>query len=140
VFASCPWSQEGKSTVFCYECDEELLHNPVLLSQDMAAFAPLVRSRGLDEEHKSGDRQKLGARIMLFHEVIAKGIAVLSQDENERDANEGLKTDVKPRGGHSWVLPENDYPRGFMPVRVSLPLWLRWVAAVHSDTEALGYP
>jgi len=106
----------------------------------MAAFAALVRSRGLDEEHKSEDRQKLGARIMLFHELIAKGIAVLSQDENERDAKEGLKTDVKPRGGHSWVLPENDYPRGFAPVRVSLPLWLRWVAAVHSDTDALGYP
>lgn len=114
------------------------MHNPVvLLSQDMAAFAALVRSRGLDEEHKSEDRQKRGA---LFHEVIAKGIAALSQDENERDANEGLKTDVKPRGGHSWVLPENAYPRGFAPVRVSLPLQLRWVAAVHSDTEALGYP
>ena len=80
VFASCPWSQEGESTVFCYECHEELLHNPVLLSLDITAFAALVRGRGLDEEHKPEDRQKLAGRIKLFHEVITKGIAALSQD------------------------------------------------------------
>src|SRR5580765_5408156 len=34
IFAKCPWGIEGLSDVFCYECHEELLHNPVLLPDD----------------------------------------------------------------------------------------------------------
>src|SRR5438034_11356030 len=34
LFNACPWGREGESEVFCYECHEELLHNPVLLPWD----------------------------------------------------------------------------------------------------------
>src|SRR4051812_10815001 len=52
IFSTCPWGFEGDSAVFCYECHEELLHNPVLLPKDIDAFARLVRIRGLSEEIK----------------------------------------------------------------------------------------
>jgi hypothetical protein len=68
VFTSCPWGHEGETAVFCYECHEELLHNPVLLPQDIAVFAALVREAGLAELHKSSDRSKLGGRVRLLHE------------------------------------------------------------------------
>jgi hypothetical protein len=80
VFETCPWSHEGKSAVFCYECHEELLHNPVLLPQDIAAFSALVRSCGLSEDQKPEDRKKIAGRIKLFHEVIARGIKAVAQD------------------------------------------------------------
>lgn len=77
VFASCPWKQEGKSEVFCYECHEELLHNPVLLPEDITHFAELVRIRCLSEEQKTGDRSKIAGRIALFHEVIELGLKTM---------------------------------------------------------------
>jgi len=43
MFTACPWGHEGESGVFCYECHEELLHNPVLLPEDVGRFAELVR-------------------------------------------------------------------------------------------------
>ena len=63
--------------MFCYECHEELLHNPVLLREDVARFAELVRMRGLAEKVKSEDRSKLAGRIFLLHEVIARGLNTL---------------------------------------------------------------
>ena len=74
VFRTCPWGVEGKSEVFCYECHEELLHNPVLLPKDIEAFAELVRLRGLAEDGKSESRERLAGRIQLFHEIIARGL------------------------------------------------------------------
>lgn len=81
IFAACPWGMEEKGDIFCYECHELLLHNPVLLPEDVARFSDLVRRRGLSEEHKPEDFKKLAGRIELFHEVIARGIASLHQDE-----------------------------------------------------------
>jgi len=86
VFASCPWSHEGESAIFCYECHEELLHNPVLLPQDIAAFADLVRKHGLNEDYKSEDRKKLVRRIMLFHEIIATGIIAITERKNKNSS------------------------------------------------------
>jgi hypothetical protein len=77
IFASCPWSQEGVTKVFCYECHEELLHNPVFLAEDVQRFAQLVKARCLDEEQKSGDRSKLAGRIRLFHEALSIGLQSL---------------------------------------------------------------
>jgi hypothetical protein len=77
VFATCPWGHERETATFCYECHEELLHNPVLLPEDVAVFARLVKERGLDEEEKSLDRSKLGGRIRLLHEALALGLAAL---------------------------------------------------------------
>ncbi len=57
------------------------MHNPVLLPQDIAEFATLVKSRGLSEDHKPQDRNKLDGRIKLFHEVIVRGIIAVAQDQ-----------------------------------------------------------
>jgi hypothetical protein len=35
VFKSCPWDAEGKFAIFCFECHEELIHNPIVLPEDM---------------------------------------------------------------------------------------------------------
>ena len=80
VFRTCPWGHEEKTAVFCYECHEELLHNPVLLPEDVERFASLVKQRGLSEERKTSDRSKLGGRILLLHEVLARGLQALAQE------------------------------------------------------------
>lgn len=77
IFKVCPWDCEGKKEAYCYECHEELLHNPVLLPKDILGFAELVRTRGLNENEKTDDRSKLAGRIVLLHEVIALGVAQL---------------------------------------------------------------
>ena len=85
MFPSCPWGHEGESQLFCYECHEELLHNPVLLPDDIARFAQLVRLRGLSEKIKPENRSQIAGRIALFHEVIARGLQLLQEEETERD-------------------------------------------------------
>lgn len=77
VFESCPWGHERESAVFCYECHEELIHNPVFLPEDIEKFAKLVQERGLAETSKQNDRSKIGGRIRLLHEVFEAGLAVL---------------------------------------------------------------
>lgn len=81
VFPSCPWGHEGESAPFCYECHEELLHNPVLLPEDISRFAELVRRRGLSEETKTESRSPIAGRIKLFREVIALGLAAALEQE-----------------------------------------------------------
>jgi len=79
VFEGCPWNLEGQSGVFCYECHEELLHNPVFTKADIELFAALVRRRGLDEDEKTASREKLAGRIQLLHAVIAAGLNSLEE-------------------------------------------------------------
>jgi len=80
IFTICPWDCEGQNLVLCYECHEELIHNPVLLPGDFALLRRLVFAKGLDEDEKPDDRSKIGARINLFHEVIASGLRQLVND------------------------------------------------------------
>jgi hypothetical protein len=84
LFESCPWGREGTTAVFCYECHEELLHNPVLLPEDIANLAYLVKERGLSEEQKEADRSKLAGRVMLLHEALARGLQSLIEEYGER--------------------------------------------------------
>ncbi|MFH1031612.1 MAG: hypothetical protein V1767_03480 [Chloroflexota bacterium] len=78
IFETSPWKgMEGKSDQFCYECGEILLHNPVLLRQDIKLFARLVRLRHLNEVQKTDSKQKIRKRIILLHEVIKEGLKVL---------------------------------------------------------------
>jgi len=77
IFEACPWGVEGEKAFFCYECHEELIHNPVFLSDDVIRFAELVERRGLAEPIKTENRDKLAGRIELLHEVIARGIGAL---------------------------------------------------------------
>ncbi|MFZ4395086.1 MAG: hypothetical protein ACOYOU_05595 [Kiritimatiellia bacterium] len=81
LFESCPWGVEGKAAVFCYDCHELLLHNPVFLPADIEAFARLVQDRGLCEDEKTDSTEKLAGRIRLMREVISKGIASLREPE-----------------------------------------------------------
>jgi hypothetical protein len=82
IFEVCPWGHEGEGDVYCYECHEELLHNPVLLPEDIRAFSELVRSRNLDEGEKPDHKKQIAGRVSLFHEVIASGIKTLLQQES----------------------------------------------------------
>jgi hypothetical protein len=79
IFDSCPWKLEGQSGTFCYECHEELLHNPVFTKVDIERFAALVRGRGLSEDERTASREKLGGRIQLLHAVIAAGLNSLEK-------------------------------------------------------------
>jgi hypothetical protein len=81
LFTECPWGIEGKSAVFCYECHEELIHNPVLLPADVQQLSELVRLRGLSEEQKPLDRSIIASRICLFQEAISTGIRHLLEKE-----------------------------------------------------------
>ena len=60
--------------VFCYECHEELLHNPVFLPEDIVRFANVVKARRLGETTKKEDRAKIAGRIRLLNEVIKAGL------------------------------------------------------------------
>jgi hypothetical protein len=74
VFETCPWNLEKQFNIYCYECHEELLHNPVLLPEDISKFAELARSLDLNEDEKPVNHTKLAGRIQLLHEVIAIGL------------------------------------------------------------------
>jgi hypothetical protein len=84
VFQACPWGHEGETAVFCYECHEELLHNPVLLPEDIKLFASIVKHLNLSEEQKIEDRSKLGDRIKLLHEALSRGLTSLAQELEKR--------------------------------------------------------
>ena len=77
LFSSCPWNLEAKTAVFCYECHEEVLHNPVFTPEDIAAFADLVAQRDLAEQEKMENRDKLVGRVKLMHEVFEAGLHAL---------------------------------------------------------------
>jgi hypothetical protein len=74
IFRECPWNLESEKEVFCYECHEELLHNPVFLPEDVREFGKLVQSRGLGETKKPQNRKGIAGRIKLFNNVIRLGI------------------------------------------------------------------
>jgi len=86
IFESCPWAHEGETATFCYDCHEELLHNPVLLPEDIKRFANTVRSRGLAEDRKTESREKIAGRIKLFHEVIRRGLEEIDKENGRQPA------------------------------------------------------
>ena len=88
VFSTCPWQVEGQSAVFCYECHEELLHNPVFLPEDIAALARLVKARGLSEDQKGDDRRPLAGRVLLLHEVIAAGLEAIAKKQSKSESGD----------------------------------------------------
>jgi hypothetical protein len=79
IFDTCPWGVEGQAATFCYDCHEELLHNPILLPDDIVRFGRLVRDRSLHEDLKTESRDKIAGRIQLFHEVIERGLQELTK-------------------------------------------------------------
>ena len=83
IFNECPWKYEGQSATFCYDCHEELIHNPVFLPQDILNFSELVKKRGLNEVQKTESKEKLGGRIMLFHDIIESGLNYLLEQSKK---------------------------------------------------------
>jgi hypothetical protein len=79
TFETCPWGVEGVTLVFCYECHEELLHNPVFLPKDIDRLARLCSERGYGEVVKTDDRDRLAGRIKLLHDVIDTGLSALEE-------------------------------------------------------------
>ena len=80
LYSRCPWGYEGATAIYCYECHEELLHNPVLLPEDIKALAELVKQRQLNEEQKPEYREKIAGRIALLHDVISMGLKALKTE------------------------------------------------------------
>ena len=74
IFGEKDYSEyEGQSGIFCYECHEELLHNPILLPADVEKLAKLVYERKCNEMKKGDSREKIAERIKLFQEIISLG-------------------------------------------------------------------
>ncbi|OGV57622.1 MAG: hypothetical protein A2283_04300 [Lentisphaerae bacterium RIFOXYA12_FULL_48_11] len=65
--------------IFCYECHEELIHNPVFLPKDIEALNTLVRAKKLNEDHKTESREKIAGRIKLLHKIITAGLKQISE-------------------------------------------------------------
>jgi hypothetical protein len=82
IFEECPWGVEGQTVVFCYDCHEELLHNPIFLPLDIARLADLVRKRHLDEYKKKESKDKIAGRIKLLHEIIQRGLEALTKEKS----------------------------------------------------------
>lgn len=81
IFKKCPWDNlEHKKGLFCYDCHEVLLHNPVFTPDDIEGFKKLVEYHGFDEAQKSESMDKLGERIRLLQRVIQKGIKSIMED------------------------------------------------------------
>ena len=95
IFQTCPWGHERKSGLFCYECHEELLHNPVFLPRDIQNFARLVVARGLSETEKICSRELLAGRIKLLHEVVERGLYELSKEQADHFTGETTATQVE---------------------------------------------
>jgi hypothetical protein len=93
---ACPWGPEKQATVYCYECHEALIHNPVLLPGDVQAFAELVKIRGLNEDDKPSEKDKIARRVMLLHEVLATGLFTLNLLEASHGGSHGA-TDWRRR-------------------------------------------
>jgi len=84
IFEQCPWNTEYQTAEFCYDCHEEILHNPVFLPEDVSKFAKLVELRRLMEPKKTANKKKLGGRIVLLHEVLELGIdRLLAKEKKE---------------------------------------------------------
>lgn len=77
IFADEDYQEYARQTeTFCYECHEELLHNPIFLRKDIDKFAELTKKRHCAEtgQVKTEKREKIGQRIKLLNEVISKGL------------------------------------------------------------------
>ena len=84
VFDKDPWGIEGKTGIFCYDCGEVLLHNPVLLPKDISKLSEIYRLNGVNEDEKESNMKKYRERIRLFHYTIQKGLDSLLKETKEK--------------------------------------------------------
>jgi len=74
IFRKPAWRLREETDVFCYECHEELLHNPVFLPEDIRQFANVVKARKLNERRKGEKRHRIARRVRLLNEIIKAGL------------------------------------------------------------------
>lgn len=77
ILKESDWPKNDEPVILCYECHEELIHNPILLKEDLENFSKLVIRDGCSEIKKEDSRDKIARRIILFHEVIETGLKQL---------------------------------------------------------------
>jgi len=58
IFPVDPWGFEGKSEIFCYDCHEELLHNPILLPEDIKKLAEFSSSKRAQRGREKREQRK----------------------------------------------------------------------------------
>ena len=71
---------ERKIGFFCYECHEVLLHNPVLLPEDIGLLKKIYKIKGLQEDVKTESYEKLKKKIIVLKEVISLGLKKYLED------------------------------------------------------------
>jgi len=89
IFSDSPWKEnipDRAVGAFCFDCHEELIHNPVLLEEQIKNLRELVQVYGLSEDDKTitenlVGREKIAGRIGLFHHVIATGLKCLLDEQ-----------------------------------------------------------
>ena len=86
IFHESPWGHEKETVVFCYDCHEELLHNPVLFPYEIKRFADLVALSGLSEINKTDSKEGIAGRIILLQKVIDRGLEAM-KNETSQQAN-----------------------------------------------------
>ena len=77
ILKESDWPKYDAPVILCYECHEELIHNPILLKEDLEKFKELVDRDGSSEKEKECSRGKIARRIILFHKVIETGLKQL---------------------------------------------------------------
>lgn len=90
---TCQKGTKAKPLSSATNCHEELLHNPVLLPEDVERLSEVVKARCIGEEAKEESLNKLAERIKLFHEIIDKG---LNEIETEVANKSFLRTRIRP--------------------------------------------
>ena len=99
IFESCPWGHEGETAMFCYDCHEEMIHNPILLPKDIIALANLVQSHGLSEAEKTDSRELIAGRIKLFHQIIERGLVEIEREDAIRTGVSGQRPGASSEKG-----------------------------------------
>ena len=84
IFQKDPWGMEGKTGIFCYDCGEVLLHNPVLLPEDISKLSELYRLKNVNEDDKADNMLKYRERITLFHEIMQKGLDMVLTEAKKK--------------------------------------------------------
>ena len=71
----------------------------MLLPEDIKRLADIIQSRGFAEDKKTESREKIAGRIMLFREVIKRGLEQIEKERSQQDTGEGLgKADPSLKG------------------------------------------
>ena len=78
IFTKCPWSLEKATELFCFDCHEVMLHNPVFTRENIQTLRQIIHKHNLNEDEKEKGYTKVKERIKLLQTVIEEGLKKLS--------------------------------------------------------------